>query len=192
MKKYLNLGFIIVSSFLFSACGLPKNTSSDNSESNQKSADSYFSLRQLIAQNIPQKCTYSGQNEAGSFDSEIIINGQKFHQIITFKSTEGEEKINSISDGEYIYTWGSHSTGGTFATKLKANFDETENNNKSISENISSAQTDLDSEFQGDCKPIIISDTDFQPPTDIKFEDYSKFLDDLKSSIPSIDSTDLE
>jgi len=197
MKKYLSLSFILLSSLLFSACGLKKDTSLENNGSNQEQKNSSFSLRQLIAQNIPQKCTYSGQNEEGSFNSEIIINGNKFNQVITYKSAEGEEKINSISDGEYVYTWGSHSTGGTFATKLKAEFDtestpEVNDDQESISQEISESQVDLDADYQGQCSPTVVSDSDFQPPKDIKFEDYSKFLDDIKSSIPSINPKDLE
>ena len=198
MKKYLSLSFILLSSLLFSACGLKKDTSLENNGSNQEQKNSSFSLRQLIAQNIPQKCTYSGQNEEGSFNSEIIISGNKFNQVITYKSAEGEEKINSISDGEYVYTWGNHSTGGTFATKLKADFSENATNTPEIKDNaeaignLSETQTDLDSKFEGDCSPTIVTDANFQPPKDIKFEDYSKFLDDIKSSMPAIDLSDLE
>ena len=195
MNKSLTLGLVLVSSFLLSGCG-QQTSNNQSAKSEDKSDTSSFSLRELIAKNIPQKCTYSGSNQEGSFTSEIIISGKKFNQVITYKSAEGEEKINSISDGEYVYTWGSHSTGGTFATKLKADFDtkstpETEENPEAVGD-ISESQTDLDSKFDGKCSPTVVTDANFQPPKDVKFEDYSKFLDDLKSSIPSIDATDLE
>lgn len=195
MNKSLTLGLVLVSSFLLSGCG-QQTSNNQNTKSEDKSDTGSFSLRELIAKNIPQKCTYSGSNQEGSFTSEIIISGKKFNQVITYKSAEGEEKINSISDGEYVYTWGSHSTGGTFATKLKADFDtestpEIEENTEAMGE-ISESQTDLDSKFEGKCSPTVVTDANFQPPKDVKFEDYSKFLDDLKSSIPSIDATDLE
>jgi len=195
MNKSFTLGLVLVSSFLLSGCG-QQTSNNQSTKSEDKSDTSSFSLRELIAKNIPQKCTYSGSNEEGSFTSEIIISGKKFNQIISYKSSEGEEKINSISDGEYVYTWGSHAAGGTFATKLKADFDtestpEMEENPEAIGD-VSESQTDLDSKFEGKCSPTVVTDANFQPPTDVKFEDYSKFLDDLKSSIPSIKSTDLE
>ena len=195
MNKSFTLGLVLVSSFLLSGC-TQQNSNNQNTKNEDKSDTSSFSLRELIVQNIPQKCTYSGSNEEGSFTSEIIISGKKFNQVITYKSAEGEEKINSISDGEYVYTWGSHSTGGTFATKLKADFDtestpETEENPEAVGD-ISESQTDLDSKFDGKCSPTVVTDANFQPPKDVKFEDYSKFLEDLKSSMPSIDATDLE
>ena len=194
MKKYLTLSFILLSSLLFSACSLQKKSISEESTSDSTANNSTFSLRQLISQNIPQKCTYSGSNQEGSFESEIIINGKKFNQIITYKSAEGEEKINSISDGEYVYTWGKHSTNGAFAIKLKADFDTSDTNSDKddSSQDIADSQVDLDTDYQGKCLPTVVSDADFQPPKDVKFEDYSQFLEDIKSSIPSIDPTDLE
>ena len=196
MKKYLFSGLIVFSSLFLTSC-TTQNTSSNSNNSNnetQKETSSSFSIRQLIAQNIPQKCTYIGTNEDGTFESEIIINGKKFSQTIKTKSADGEQTINSVSDGDYVYTWGSHTTGGTFAIKLKADFDnqitpEVEN---SSSQNIAASQVDLDTDYQGECSPTVVTDTNFQPPKDIKFEDYSKFLDDIKSSIPSINPKDLE
>lgn len=195
MKKTLSLSLILASSLFLSACGVKNNSSTDSS--NKSDSKTSFSLRELIAQNIPQKCTYTGSNQEGSYTSEIIISGKKFNQTITYKSAEGEEKINSISDGEYVYTWGTHSTGGTFATKLKADFDTTtdlpeqEVPEEAIGD-VSESQTDLDTKFEGNCSSTVVTDDNFQPPKDVKFEDYSKFLDDLKSSIPSLDSKNLE
>lgn len=194
MKKNLSLSLILVSSLFLSACGVKNNDSLD--ASTKPDNKNSFSLRELIAQNIPQKCIYSGSSEEGSFDSEIIISGKKFNQIIKTKSTDGEQTINSVSDGEYIYTWGSHAAnGGTFAIKLKADFDtssSSETNDKPTGQEITNSQVDLDTDYQGKCSPTVVTDANFQPPKDIKFEDYSKFLDDIKSSIPSLDSTDLE
>ena len=196
MKNYLKLSLIVASSLLLSACGVIKNSVSDQptSESKENSTVSNFSLRQLITQNIPQKCTYSGQNEEGSFTSEIVVSGKKFNQVLTYKSAEGEEKINSISDGEYVYTWGTHSAGGSFATKLKADFDTTTTPDESANtgETETQTETDLDTNYQGSCSATVVTDANFQPPKDIKFEDYSQFLDNLKSSMPSVNSKDSE
>jgi hypothetical protein len=193
MKKYLFSGLIVFSSLFLTAC-TAKNNSSNNVNNETKDNSASFSLRQLITQNIPQKCTYTGTNEDGSFESEIIISGKKFNQTIKTKSTDGEQTINSVSDGEYVYTWGSHVAGGTFAIKLKADFDNqtTPEVKNSSSQNIAASQVDLDTDYQGKCSPTVVTDTNFQPPKDVKFEDYSKFLDDIKSSIPSINPKDLE
>lgn len=195
MKKTLSLGLILASSLFLSACGNQNNSPLNQSSNNEAdSSKSSFSLRQLISQNIPQKCTYTGTSQDGSFESEIIISGKKFNQTIKTKSADGEQTINSVSDGEYVYTWGSHAVGGTFAIKLKADFDaqNTSESQNNSDENIAASQVDLDTDYQGQCSPTVVTDANFQPPKDVKFEDYSKFLDDLKSSMPSINPKDLE
>ncbi|MCW1949085.1 MAG: hypothetical protein KIH89_001400 [Candidatus Shapirobacteria bacterium] len=188
MKKYLFSGLIVFSSLFLTACTTQKTTSNTSPES-QKEESASFSLRDLIAQNIPQKCIYSGSNEEGSFNSEIIISGKKFNQVITFKSAEGEEKINSISDGEYVYTWGTHSTGGTFATKLKADFDTQSapevDTTSQPGQEVAESQVDLDTDYQGKCSPTVVTDANFQPPKDVKFQDYSQMMEDFQKLIPS-------
>lgn len=197
MKKYLKLSLIIASSLFLSACGTEvKNSSNDSttttpSEVNEKSGSS-FSIRDLIAKNIPQKCTYSVVNEEGSFDSEIIISGNKFKQVVTVKSEIGEEKINSVSDGEYIYTWGSNSSQGDFAIKTKADFDINSEISEGEPSDVDYKQVDLDSEFQGKCSPTVVSSSDFQPPANIKFQDINEMIEQMKKSLPEIDLTDLE
>jgi len=189
MKKIFQLGLVLSSALILSACGL-QTKSGDQKVVNNSESSSKFSIRELIAKNIPQKCTYTGTSEEGSYTSDIIISGKKFKQTITFKSKEGEEKINSISDGEYVYTWGTHSTGTTFATKLKADFDattapEVEKIDESIGD-MSGSSVDLDADFEGKCSPIVVSDADFQPPKDIQFQDYSKMMDDWQKLVPSM------
>jgi len=190
MKKIFQLGLVLSSALILSACGLQTKSSDQKSTNNSTDSSSKFSIRELIAKNIPQKCIYTGSNQEGSYDSEIIISGKKFKQIITYKSAEGQEKINSISDGEYVYTWGTHSTGTTFATKLKADFDattapEVEKTDESIGD-MSGSSVDLDADFDGKCSPTVVSDADFQPPKDIQFQDYSKMMDDWQKLIPSM------
>lgn len=190
MKKIIQLGLVLSSALILSACGLQTKSGDQKGTSNSTDNSSKFSIRELIAKNIPQKCIYTGSNEEGSYDSEIIISGKKFKQIITYKSAEGQEKINSISDGEYVYTWGTHSTGTTFATKLKADFDattapEVEKTDESIGD-MSGSSVDLDADFEGKCSPTVVSDADFQPPKDVQFQDYSKMMEDWRKLVPSM------
>lgn len=188
MKKIFQLGLVLSSALILSACGL-QTKSGDQKGTNSVESSSKFSIRQLIAKNIPQKCTYTGTSEEGSYDSDIIISGKKFKQTITFKSNEGQEKINSISDGEYIYTWGTHSTGTTFATKLKADFDTTETPEVEKEDSVgdmSGTSVDLDADFEGKCSPVVVSDADFQPPKDVQFQDYTQMMDDWQKLIPSM------
>lgn len=190
MKKIIQLGLVLSSALILSACGLQTKSGDQKSTNNSTDSSSKFSIRELIAKNIPQKCTYTGSNQEGSYDSEIIISGKKFKQTITYKSAQGQEKINSISDGEYVYTWGTHSTGTTFATKLKADFDattapEVAKTDESVGD-MSGSSVDLDADFDGKCSPVVVSDTDFQPPKDVQFQDYTKMMEDWQKLVPSM------
>jgi major membrane immunogen (membrane-anchored lipoprotein) len=189
MKKYLTLSLILASSFLLSACGTKNSTTSNQTANNNQKA---FSLRELIAQNIPQKCIYSGTNQDGTFKSEIIISGQKFNQTVNITTATGEtETFYTISDGEYYYNWGT-SQGHSFATKMKANFASAEDESNQDTESYNQATAvDLDNNFQGTCSPTTVSDAEFQPPTDVDFTDYSQMMEDWQNMIPS-GITDLE
>ena len=196
MKKYFRVGLIIVSSLLFSACGLNKNSNLSKVSSDKNSGLATFTLRQLINQNVAQKCVYSGTNEEGSFESEIVVDGKRFKQTIEFAGDNDEkETVYTVSDGEYYYTWGVNQ-GQDFATKFKFDSEfrnETDQNYENEEDLFNQESSiDLDDDFQGTCTPTTVSDDDFQPPKNVEFMDYSQFLDDLKSSVPSIDFNDLE
>ena len=105
MKKLTAFSLIIVSSLLLSACVGPKNSppaDTDSSPVSQSTKD--FSLRDLIAQNTPQKCLFSSQNRPENFEGEVIIHGPKFKQVINTKAETKDVQVNSLSDGQYFYT----------------------------------------------------------------------------------------
>ncbi len=181
MKKYLSLCLIIASSLFLSACTKNNNFTSDQSQpvnQNENTSTQEFSLKELIAKNISQKCTWSVTQEGNTSTGEILIKGNKFKQIISVNSEEGNNQINAISDGQYIYTW-TKSTQGNFAMKMK--IDDT---NPEITSDTSSTanQVDLNQKYKFDCVNANITDADFEIPKDIEFADYSEFLNQIKST----------
>ena len=67
---------------------------------------------------------------------------------------------------------------------IEEDTDETES--PSNSPDSQSGNLDLDQEYQYNCTPTVVSESDFQPPKDIEFVDYSQFMQDIQSKIPSI------
>jgi len=195
MKKSLSFSLVLLSALFLSACGVKDNNSFTTTPSLQQEEtdSSSVSIRDLIAKNIPQKCTWSNNVEGSESSGSMIISGQKFNQKVTIKQDGVTSNFNSISDGTYIYTWQDTSKDGNhMAFKMKL---ETTNDNQKTPEGnyTASGQTvDLDQEYEYKCSPTLVSDSDFQPPKDIKFEDYSQFLEEIKSSVPSINPTNLE
>lgn len=183
MKKPIVFALIFASSLFLSACTGPKNSSpadSDKSDTLNPQSQETFSLRDLIAKNIPQKCTYSGQNQEGNFDSEIIIQGHKFKQTINSHTSEGKIQLHTISDGEYFYSWGAGPNPKS-GLKIKADF-ATPTDTNSDFDKLKTNQADLDTAYQGSCSPTVVSESDFSLPPDIVFQDYTEFLEKIQSN----------
>ena len=199
MKKTLSLSLILISSLFFlSACGVkPDNNSSTTtpSEVKEEPTTSSFSLRDLIAKNIPQKCTWSSNFDGSEANGIMIIQGNKFNQEVNVKQEGADFITHSISDGTYIYSWQENSSQTTpgMAIKMKLETINSPKEDTPSSDYSTSKQTvDLDQQYQYNCSPTVVSEADFQPPKDIKFTDYSQFLEDIQSKIPSINPEDFQ
>jgi len=177
MKKITTLALIICSAFIFSACGPKKdieNTASVTPTSSPTQEKSGFSLRELLSKNIAQKCTWQTSGEEGDTQGEILINGNKFKQTIKMKNPTGETQFNSVSDGEWMYSWSDDSTTGNMAFKMK--LDQTQNSNETnIPQNTSGNQIDLDQEYNYNCQPTTINESDLTIPKDVEFIDIAEF-----------------
>lgn len=196
MKKTRGLLLIIISSLFLSACGVrPDKNSSTTipSEAQKEPATSSFSLRDLIAKNIPQKCTWLSNVEGSESTGTMIISGKKFNQQATIKQESQTFTTHSICDGVYIYSWqdSQDKTRPNVAIKMKLEAVESPKEDSPSSDNSTSVKTvDLDQQYQYNCAPAVVSESDFQPPKDIEFVDYSQFLEDIQSKIPNIDPKD--
>jgi hypothetical protein len=169
MKKLTTLALIICSSLLLSACGPQKNIDNTTSIMPTSSAEqkSAFSLKDLLAKNIAQKCTWQTSGEQGDTQGEILINGNKFRQTIKMKNPMGETQFNSISDGEWMYTWSNDSTTGNMAFKIKIEQTQTETDTPQVN----NGKVDWNQEFNYNCQPAVISEADLSIPKDIQFTD---------------------
>jgi hypothetical protein len=202
MKKYLKLSLILSGALFLSACGVKNNdsTSKPTTEPQQpKPILPILSLQDLIVQNIPQKCTWTSKTNDTETFGTILISGNRFNQQIFAEQTDNTSTIHNLSDGIWIYSWQESSSTATSATAFKMKFDAVQTNNsitpgatKSPRQKITMGNIDLEQKVNYNCSPTIVSDADFQPPKDIKFNDYSQFLDQIKSSLPSINPSDLE
>jgi ABC-type glycerol-3-phosphate transport system substrate-binding protein len=198
MKKVLGLSLVLFSSLFLSACGVkPDDNSATTTPSDQQeeSVKSSFSLRDLIAKNIPQKCVWTSNVDGTQSQGTMVISGNKFKQETTIKQ-DGEEFVTySISDGTYLYTWQEKAGNVSPEIAMKMKLDTFENPDKDSapSDNPTSVGTvDFDQEYQYNCSPTVVSESDFQPPKDVEFTDYSQFLEDIQSQMPSINPEDFQ
>ena len=204
MKNFLSLSLILLSALFLSACEVKPNNDSATttpSEIGQDSASS-FSLRDLIAKNIPQKCLWTTTDSNGTKTTgTMVINGQKFNQQVVIEEPDTTLTMHVVSDGTWIYSWQENPTAQNSTPAMKMKIGETQAEAKDLNESAKEDQNnqssfgsvvDYDNKTEYNCSPAVISGTEFQPPKDIKFTDYSQFLDEIKSNIPSIDPSNLE
>lgn len=201
MKKSLSFSLILLSALFLSACGVKDNNSSTTTPSlEQEGNSSSFSLRDLIAKNIPQKCIWTDNSQDTESSGSMIISGQKFNQKITIKQDGVTSNMYSISDGVYVYTWQDNADKNT-PTAFKMKLDVVQDSQDKLNDqeemeeddySESNQSIDLDQDYNYNCSPTMVSDSDFQPPKDIEFVDYSQFLEDIQSKMPSIDYSNLE
>lgn len=166
MKKTTILTLIICSAFIFSACTLPKNKTNPTSTSEQKKT---FSIKDLISQNIAQKCIWEVTSEQGISRGEILIKGKKFKQTISIKNANGETKFNGISDGDYLYTWSDDSKIANMAFKMKIDLTQPEQDTGTPQG--SASNVDWNQKYDYNCQPATFTDADLSLPSGIKFQD---------------------
>lgn len=181
MKKYILL--LLPLAFILSACGA--TTTSTNSPSSSPVAKK--TLKDLISLGIAQKCTYTSVVGADTTSGEMLINGKKFKQTIKITNAQGTTNMSSVSDGQFIYSWSDKDPNSGFKMKLDvtATSDVTPQAGSSAGKSIDLAQP-----YDYNCVPATVSDTDFTPPSNVKFTDFSDFtnglnLDKLKGLIPT-------
>ena len=199
MKKISSLSLIVMCSLFLSACGVKDNNSATTTPSDQQKeepAKPSFSLRDLIAKNIPQKCTWSSNIDGTESKGTIVISGKKFKQDTNVKQDGFDYIGHTVSDGTYFYTWqeNTNKDSPNVAIKMKLDAIEEPTNGDSPSQDSSGLNNtvNLDQEYQYNCSPTVVSESDFQPPKDIEFVDYSQFMEDIQSKIPSINPEDFQ
>ena len=203
MKKILSLCLILVSALLLSACGVkPNNDSATTTPSEMGQDSASFSLRDLIAKNIPQKCLWSTTDSNGTKTTgTMIINGQKFKQEVVITEPDTTLTMHIISDGTWIYSWQENPSAENPMPAMKMKIEATQADTEELKESVKETQdnqssfgsvVDYDNKTEYDCSPTVVTANDFQPPTDIEFTDYSQFLEDIQSKMPSINPEDFQ
>lgn len=153
-------------------------------DSNNKEVSKTVSLAEIIAQNVPQKCTLEYTDGETRIATEMWIKGNKFKQISTNQMPQiGTKEYNMISDGEYIYTW-----DGTTKKGSKMKIEETQAQDIETSDQ--NVNLDWETKFDYNCSPSLISDSDLTPPSDIDFVDINSELEKMQDSLENINVDD--
>lgn len=191
MKRLFPL--IVISSFFLSGCQLAKNTTVNNLPTPTptpeiKTTTAATSLKDLLAGGKAEKCTWVAEDNGNKSSGTLYISGKKFKQEvnITDSETQTVSQFYSLSDGAFLYTWGS--AMGTQGFKISLEEMETVAQSASVTDVPSQTQTtvDLNKQYQYQCQPWTANETDFSLPTGVAFTDMSeqmKQLEDLQKKL---------
>lgn len=136
--------------------------------STEETASAPQSLKDIIAANVPQKCTFSAVAENGGYEGVVYSSGGKFRG--DFTSTSGTETTTShmIIDGTTNYTWTDGQTTG-----YKMTVESEEAVKPEVSATSPAAVADLNQKADYKCAVWVPDDSLFELPKDITFTDLS-------------------
>jgi uncharacterized protein YceK len=178
MKNYWPV--IVVSLLVLGGCGTATTLTNTVPTTAKTQAGSVAtSLKDLLAGGKDQKCTWTLNENGSSMSGTLLISGKKFKQeiIITDPETKAENQMFSLSDGESLYTWGTAMGTQGFKTSIA----ETQNvATDSSATTPAQGKVDLSKQYQYQCEPWTVSETDLTVPTNITFTDMANQLKQLK------------
>lgn len=175
MKKYIAILTVCV--LVLSACG--EQITNKISETKNKVENKKTSIKELLGLGQEQKCTWSGDTEGDKSSGTMLIKGTKFRQSVTTLNVgESETSMEVITDGTWTYLWNPKTKEQ--GMKIKVTEEE-----KADTQKLANGSLDMGKEFNYNCSPAIVSDSEFTPPKDIDFLDLEALKNDFQKLVPS-------
>lgn len=145
------------------------------------SGNAITSIKDALSKSVSLECTYT--DEKGTKTVARIKNGAVRADITS--SNENESGSVIVKDKK-MYFWNKTSV---FMMDLSATeVTGTPQNGQSQGQN---QEKDLMAgleKYKDNCKPAVVSDSLFTPPSDVKFQDFSQMLKDAQKAMPTIDA----
>jgi len=174
MKKYI--GILTVCVLVLSACGLAKP---DITKKEEVKENKLTSIKDLLGLGKEQKCTWKGEVEGDKSSGTMSIKGTKFRQSVISKvGEEPETAMEIISDGMWTYLWNPKTKEQ--GMKLKVTEEQ-----KADTQKLANGTLDLGKEFNYNCSPASVSDSEFEAPKDVEFMDLDALQNEFSKLIPS-------
>ncbi len=185
MKK---IAFLFAGALLLAAC---KSTPQTTGPQTQQQAESEMQdAGKALASGQPVKCTMT---KTDGTSMQYVMKDKKMK--VSGLTTTVKDQVSQsmmISDGTYMYTWDETKKEGV---KFKV---PTEQDTKAISEkagqDVPNLSNDADRkrwEDQGyriNCAAGVVDDSEFIPPTDVKFTDASAMMDSVNKMMKQSDT----
>lgn len=174
MKK---LVFIIPLALILAGCSLGSTTSTPITGTEEQKAEK---IAQIMSSGGQADCKITNLTDQTS--TQMLISGKKI-KITGSEMGDGKEGT-MLSDSVYTYYWVDGEKTG-FKSKIPTEVSPTPTNDstdryKSQSDPTAQAQSYGDeTKFQTDCSRRSIADSEFVPPADVEFTDYSEMMKNI-------------
>lgn len=173
--------FVTLRKNKFSGKSAVSETPKEETNISVETSEGKLSIKDLIAKGIPQRCTLEYSDGEMSTSSETWIKDGKFKQIMRVSSPEsGKRVVNTISDGNYIYSW---EEGSTTGNKIKI-----EEKSESQETNQEAVDLQMNDQFEYKCSPAVVNEAEFSLPTNVEFKDLNAELKKLQEQFQNLPS----
>lgn len=178
MKKYIVI-VIIVLLLLGYGFTRQKNTGGGVNKIVNNTENKLTSIKDLLGMGKEQKCTWSSDENGIKSSGNMLIKGNKFRQSVTNLAVgESETSMEVVTDGEWTYLWNPKTKEQGMKVKVT---DE----QKADTQKLANGSLDLGKQFNYNCSPASVSDSEFVPPAEVKFMDLEALQNQFKDLIPS-------
>lgn len=142
----------------------------------------FSSVKDALSKNITLVCEF--KDDKGQSVKSYIKNGAV--RVTSAGLEEGNQAGDIIIKDKKMYIWdGKTKQGFVYETKDE----DTSNQNVGMTAGEvvkSDSYLNMIEKYKDSCKVSTVEDSYFVPPTDVKFQDMTKFLEDIKNQMPSI------
>ncbi|MDQ1283684.1 MAG: hypothetical protein QG620_32 [Patescibacteria group bacterium] len=152
-------------------------------ENVQKPGGMISSIKDAMGLGTAMKCTYTDTFDGKTYVSEAYVKGDNYKSA---NEVDGK-KMNSLFDGKVIYSW---TEGEKKGTKMEAKCfeDMPKPEEKADSDSAApieekSPEDEFENAMDVKCEPA--GGVDFNPPTDVVFEDQCEMMKNLMKNIPA-------
>lgn len=193
-KRLLFSSLLIFVIFLVSCKGPTSNQT--NSDTSTSIAEKAGGLAAAFLSGDSYRCKY---NDAASKSSgEYLVKNKKYR--VDGQEGVGGAKMSIILNDKGMYMWDVSGKEGFFYPKTEEDkkADDSNKNNSSFDEYMDPSK--LDQKEQINCQKAVIDDSQFEPPSNVKFQSFADIFSNLGSSpdstsipdsIPGVDMSDL-
>lgn len=141
----------------------------------EKTSVKPVSMKELVAANKTQTCTFSASAESGSNEGKVYMAGGKMRADSTASYSGKIMGAHMINDGKYMYSWtDDQKTGAKMPVTAMENMQDHMNTPKGTMETKNAL--DENAKYSYKCSNWSVDESVFTPPADINFIDPTEMM----------------